>query len=119
MAACIECLLLTWLPQAQKSLPLSSATLQASSAWSTEVITRAAPSETLWALTLRLVWERVRKHALSAGPSPRGACSLLLQVLPCAVKVCDMIDREEMRKELPTSQGCLYEASVWFSQCQK
>lgn len=32
------------------------------------------------------------------------------------VKEC--VDREEVRQKLPTSQGCLYEASVWFPQRQ-
>lgn len=76
------------------------------------------PSSALGTLTLRLVWERVRKCALSTGPSLSCVCHLLLPVLPREVKARDD-DREEVREELPTSQACLYEASVWFSQCQK
>lgn len=81
-------------------------------------MTKGCPKWNSTKLTLPLVWERVRKCALSAGLSPSCACHWLLPGIPSEVKVCDT--REEAGKELPTSrEGCLYEASVRFPQCQK
>lgn len=51
-------------------------------------------------------------------PSEQAALvpSLAAARASCEVKEC--VDREEVREKLPTSQGCLYEASAWFPQSQ-
>lgn len=98
MAPACFLLVATW------ALPLPH--LRGSSAWCT-AIARAAPRGTLPDT------DRVLK-----APSEQAALvpSLAAARASCEVKEC--VDREEVREKLPTSQGCLYEASVWFPQRQ-
>lgn len=86
------------------ALPLPH--LWGSSAWC-RAIRRAAPRGTL-PDTARVL----KAHSEQAAPVP----ALAAARASCEVKEC--VDREEVRQKLPTSQGCLYEASVWFPQRQ-